>query len=120
MRWKNTKQHQRPFLGYAMHLLPILPGCVTFHHLGRYNVYHEKTFARWFACAFDCVSLPMLYHQVVKHMHLKRHLRLVLVHHRPSECYPLLLSTDVALSAQTIYRYDKARFQIALLDRDAQ
>ena len=58
--------------------------------------------------------------QVVKHVHLKRHLRLVLVRHRPTGRYALLLSTDVALSAQTIYRYDQARFQIAFLFRDAK
>jgi hypothetical protein len=61
-----------------------------------------------------------LSHQVVNHVHLKRNLRLVLVHHRPTGRYALLLSTDVALSAQTLYRYDKARFQIALLFRDAK
>ena len=62
----------------------------------------------------------VLYHQGVNHVHLKRHLRLVLVHHRPTGRYALLLSTDVALSAQTIYRYDKARFQIEFLFRDAK
>jgi hypothetical protein len=61
-----------------------------------------------------------LYHQVVNHGHLKRHLRLVLVRHRPTGCYALLFSTDVALSAQTIYRYYKARFQSELLFRDAK
>jgi len=32
----------------------------------------------------------------------------------------LLFSTDVALAAQTIYRYDTARFQIACLFRDTK
>lgn len=61
-----------------------------------------------------------LSHQGVHHVHLKRHLRLVLVRHRPTGRYALLFSTDVTLSAQPIYRYDKARFQIAFLFRDAQ
>ena len=61
-----------------------------------------------------------LYHQVVNHVHLKRNLRLVLVRHRPTERYVLLFSTDVALSAQTIYRYYKVRFQIEFLFRDAK
>ena len=61
-----------------------------------------------------------LSHQVVNHVHLKRHLRLVLVRHRPTGRYALLFSTDVALSAQTIYRYYKARFQIEFLFRDAK
>ena len=61
-----------------------------------------------------------LYHQVVNHVHLKRNLRLVLVRHRPTGRYALLFSTDIALSAQTIYRYYKARFQIEFLFRDAK
>ena len=61
-----------------------------------------------------------LYHQVVHHGHLKRHLRLVLGRHRPPGRDPLLLSTDVTLLAQTIYRYSKARFQIEFLFRDAK
>jgi hypothetical protein len=61
-----------------------------------------------------------LYHQVVNHVHLKRNLRLVLVRHQPTGRSALLFSTDVALSAQTIYRYYKARFQIEFLCRDAK
>jgi hypothetical protein len=34
--------------------------------------------------------------------------------------YALLLSTDVALSAQAIYRYGKARFQVSGMGRRAQ
>jgi hypothetical protein len=60
------------------------------------------------------------YHQVVHHVHRKRHLRLGLVRHRPSGRSALLFSPDVTLSAQAIYRYDKARFQIAFLFRDAK
>ena len=37
-------------------------------------------------------------------------------HHRRA----VLFSTDVDLDALTLYRYDKARFQIAFLFRDAQ
>jgi hypothetical protein len=61
-----------------------------------------------------------LYHQRVNHVHLKRNLHLVLVRHRPTGRYALLFSTDVALSAETIYRYYKARFQIEFLFRDAK
>jgi hypothetical protein len=61
-----------------------------------------------------------LYHQRVKHVHLKRNLHLVLVRHRPTGRSARLLSTDVALSAETIYRYDKARFQIEFLFRAAK
>jgi DDE superfamily endonuclease len=61
-----------------------------------------------------------LYHQVVNHVHLKRTLHLVLVLHRLTGRYALLFSTDVALPAQTIYRYYKARFQIEFLFRDAK
>ena len=61
-----------------------------------------------------------LYPQVVNHVHLKRNLHLVLARHRPTGRYALLFSTDVALSAQTIYRYYKARFQIEFLFRDAK
>jgi hypothetical protein len=61
-----------------------------------------------------------LYHQVVNHVQLKRNLHLVFVRHRLTGRYALLFSTDVALSAQTIYRYYKARFQIEFLFRDAK
>src|SRR3712207_5277271 len=60
-----------------------------------------------------------LYHQVVNHVHLKRNLRLVLVRHRPTGRSALLFSTDVALAAQTLYRYYKARFQLGFLFRAA-
>jgi len=60
------------------------------------------------------------YSQVVNHPPLQRNLHLVVVRHRPTGRYALLLSTDVSLSAQTIYRSDKAHFQIEFLFRDAQ
>ena len=62
----------------------------------------------------------VLSHQVLNHVPFQRNLRVVLVvdttHHRRA----MLLSTDVDLDALTIYRYDKARFQIELLCRDAK
>lgn len=61
-----------------------------------------------------------LHSQVVNHPQLKRNLHLVVVRHLPTGRYALLFSTDVALSAKTIYRYDKARFQIEFLFRDAK
>jgi len=44
----------------------------------------------------------------------------VVVRHRSTGRYARLCSTDVSLSAQTIYRYYKARFQIEFLVRDAK
>jgi Transposase DDE domain len=62
-----------------------------------------------------------LYSQVVNHPQLQRNLHcLVVVRHRSTGRYVLLFSTDVSLSAQTIYRYYKARFQIEFLFRDAK
>ena len=61
-----------------------------------------------------------LYSQVVNHPQLQRNLRVVVVRHLPTGRSALLFSTDVALSAQTIYRYYKARFQIEFLFRDAK
>src|SRR5262249_52144514 len=57
--------------------------------------------------------------QVVKHVPCKRHLRVVKGVDTPSKRAALLLRTAVALAATTISRYDKARFPIALLCRDA-
>ena len=61
-----------------------------------------------------------LSHPVVNPPPLQRHLRLVVVPHLPTGRYALLLSPDVARSAPTLYRSDKARIQIELLGRDAQ
>jgi Transposase DDE domain len=58
--------------------------------------------------------------QVVNHPPLQRHLHLGVVRHRSTGRYARLFSTDVSLSAQTIYRYYQARFQIAFLFRDAK
>lgn len=61
-----------------------------------------------------------LYSQMVNHPHFKRNLHLVVVRHLPTGRYALLFSTDVSLSAKTISRYYKARFQIEFLFRDAK
>jgi IS4 transposase len=62
----------------------------------------------------------VLYHQVLNHVQFQRNLRVVLVvdtkHHRKA----VLFSTDLNLDARTVYRYYKARFQIAFLFRDAK
>ena len=62
----------------------------------------------------------VLYHQVLNHVQCQSNLRVVLVvdikHHRRA----VLFSTDVDLDALTLYRYDKARFQIEFLFRDAK
>ena len=62
----------------------------------------------------------VLYHQVLNHVQCQCTLSVVLVvdtkHHRSA----VLFSTDVDLDALTIYRYDKARFQIEFLFRDAK
>lgn len=83
-------------------------GKVSYHDLSRFE--HVDTDDKDIA----------LYHQVVNHPQLKRNLRLVVVQHLPTGRYALLLSTDVALSAQAIYRFYKARFQIEFLFRDAK
>jgi hypothetical protein len=44
----------------------------------------------------------------------------VVVRHQSTGRYARLFSTAVALSAQPIYRYDQARFQIEFLFRDAK
>jgi DDE superfamily endonuclease len=62
----------------------------------------------------------VLYQQVLNHVPYQCHLRVVLVvdteHHRRA----VLFSTEVDLDALTIYRYDKARFPIEFLFRDAK
>jgi hypothetical protein len=62
----------------------------------------------------------VLSRQVLNHVPYQGHLRVVLVvdtkHHRRAA----LLSTDVDLDALTIYRDDKARFQLEFLFRDAK
>jgi hypothetical protein len=62
----------------------------------------------------------VLYHQVLNHVQLKRNLQVVVVVHTQRNRYAVLFSTDVDLSALTLYRYYKARFQIEFLFRDAK
>src|SRR6266704_6970363 len=62
----------------------------------------------------------VLYHQVLNHVQLKRDLQVVGVVNTQRNRYAVLFSTDVDLEPQRLYRYDKARFQIAVLFRDAK
>ena len=62
----------------------------------------------------------VLYHQVLNHVQLKRDLQVVVVVHTQRNRYAVLFSTDGALEPQRLYRYDKARFQIEFLFRDAK
>ena len=61
----------------------------------------------------------VLNHQVVNHSQLQCNLRVVLVVDTQHNRRAVLFSTDVDLDALTIYRYDKARSQIAFLFCDA-
>ncbi len=63
-----------------------------------------------------------LYTAVVNSVALKRNIRLVVVCKRqgPKVLTALLFSTDMALDAESIYRYYTARFQIEFLFRDAK
>jgi len=62
----------------------------------------------------------VLYHQVLNHVQLKRDLQVVVVVHTQRHRYAVLFSTDGDLEPQRLYRYDKARFQIECLFRDAK
>jgi len=62
----------------------------------------------------------VLSHQVLNHGQLQRALQVVVVVHTQRNRYAVLFSTDVDLEPQRLYRYDKARFQIAVLFRDAK
>jgi hypothetical protein len=65
-----------------------------------------------------------LYTAVVNSVSLRRDLRLVYVCKRPRHgtklLTALLFSTDIALAAEDIYRFDTSRFQIEFLFRDAK
>jgi hypothetical protein len=64
-----------------------------------------------------------LYTLVVNSVNLKCNLRLVYVlnlRHPNKPAYALLFSTDTELTAECIYRYYKARFQIEFIFRDAK
>ena len=60
------------------------------------------------------------YHQGVHHVQFQRPLHVIVVQETRTGRYAVLYSTDVQLPAQAIYRYDKARFQIEFLFRDAK
>ena len=62
----------------------------------------------------------MLSHQVLNHVQLQCNLQVVVVVHTQRNRYAVLFSTDVNLEPQRLYRYDKARFQIEFLLRDAK
>jgi hypothetical protein len=62
----------------------------------------------------------VLYHQVVNHIQFQCNLHVVLVVDTQRNRRAVLFSTDVDLDALTLYRYDKARFQIEFLFRDAK
>ena len=62
----------------------------------------------------------VLSHQVLNPVPLKRDLQVVVVVHTQRNRYAVLFSTDVDLEPQRLYRYDKARFQIEFLFRDAK
>ena len=62
----------------------------------------------------------MLYQQGVYHIQVQCKLRVVLVVDTQRNRRAVLFSTDIDLDALTLYRYDKARFQIEFLFRDAQ
>ena len=54
---RQTKKPQQKFLAHLVGLRLMLPGHATFRNLSRYSVYHERTFARWYASDFDFVAL---------------------------------------------------------------
>ena len=68
-----------------------------------------------FACVDSGDEGIVLYSHVVNHVHFKRNVRVVKVVDTHSNRWALLFSTDVALAAETIYRYYKARFQIEFI-----
>lgn len=63
-----------------------------------------------------------LYTAVVWSVRLKRTIRIayLLKHSQGKSSYVVLFSTNVELSAQHLYRYYKARFQIEFIFRDAR
>ena len=48
---------QRKFIEVILELILMVPGKATFRNLSRYSGYHEKTFARGFARAYDWTAL---------------------------------------------------------------
>jgi hypothetical protein len=62
----------------------------------------------------------VLYHHVVHQGQLQRNLQVVVVVHTQRNRYAVLFRTDVDLAALRLSHYDKARFQLAFLFRDAK
>ncbi len=62
----------------------------------------------------------VLSHQLLNHVQFPCDLCVVVVVDTPRNRRAVLFRTDVALDALTRYRYDKARFQIECLFRDAK
>jgi hypothetical protein len=90
---------------------------------GRPKLYDGKVDLADLAC-WERVATPeehiVLSHAVVHHVQLQRNLHVVVVVDTRTQRSAVLFSTDMALPALTIYRYDKARFQIEFLFRDAK
>jgi hypothetical protein len=61
----------------------------------------------------------VLSHQVVNHVQFRCNLRVVLVVDTQTQRRAVLFSTAVTLDVLTLSRYDKARFQVEFLFRDA-
>jgi hypothetical protein len=69
----------------------------------------------------DTEDAPIvLYHQGLNHVQLQRTLLVGVVVNTQQNRYAVLLSTDVVLAPLRLYRYDKARFQMEFLCRDAK
>lgn len=57
--WKTAAANrwQRKFIELVLELMLMVPGKATFRNLSRYSEYHEKTFSRGFARAYDWTEL---------------------------------------------------------------
>ena len=72
---------------------------------------------------FECLETDdgvRLYHGVLNHVQWRRSLRVVRVVASRGRRQAVLFSTDTDLSALSIYRYFKARFQVEFVFRDAK
>ena len=90
---------------------------------GRHKTYdgkvHWSDFSRFERLATEDEHI-VLHHQAVNHVQFKRHLQVVVVVDTQRNRSAVLFSTEVDLDALTLYRYDKARFQIEFLCRDGK
>jgi hypothetical protein len=87
---------------------------------GRHKLYDGKLIIGDIRC-LDFVgeyNAVKLYTAIVNCVNLKRTIRIVYL--LKNTGYALLFSTNTELDALTLYRYDKARFQIEFLFRDAK